>query len=164
MRLPSPVLNQTMDMHKDRSGLRPKARIVLFVEDDMDLRDLYSLALRDAGLFVAEVTSAVEAVEMAPRLRPDLVVLDRHLSDGDGWEVARTLKASSLTKDAQIIGFTGSRGRGDVEGALVAGCDAFLEKPCTPEQLVRFSLGLLGLPLPEDEVRSTPQLVLKRPA
>jgi CheY-like chemotaxis protein len=59
-------------------------------------------------------------------------------------------RSSADTKDAQILGFTASRGRGDVEGALVAGCDAFLEKPCTPVQLVRFALGLLGLPLPED--------------
>lgn len=151
-------------MDKDGSGFRAKARIILFVEDDTDLRDFYSLALRDAGLFVAEVTSGLEAIEMAPRLRPDLVVLDRHLPDGDGWEVARALKASALTKDAQIIGFTASRGRGDVEGALVAGCDAFLEKPCTPEQLVRFSLGLLGLPLPEDAVHSSPHLIVKKQA
>jgi two-component system cell cycle response regulator DivK len=138
-------------MHSDGSGFRPKARIVLFVEDNADLRELFSLALRDAGLFVAEMTSVVEAVEMAPRLRPDLVILDRYLADGDGWDVARAIKASPDTKHAQIIGFTASRGRGDVEGALVAGCDAFVEKPCKPEQLVRFALGLLGLPLPEDE-------------
>lgn len=143
-------------MQSDGSGFRPKARIVLFVEDNADLRELYSLALRDAGLFVAEVTSVMEAVEMAPRLRPDLVVLDRYLVDGDGWEVARSIKAKAETKHAQILGFTASRGRGDVEGALVAGCDAFVEKPCTPEQLVRFSLGLLGLPLPEDVLLAKP--------
>lgn len=142
-------------MHSDGSGFRPKARIVLFVEDQADIREVYSLALRDAGHFVAEVTSVMEAIEMASRLRPDLVVLDRHLVDGDGWDVARAIKSSADTKHAQILGFTASRGRGDVERALVAGCDAFLEKPCTPEQLVRFSLGLLGLPLPEDEVVST---------
>lgn len=144
----------------DGSGFRPKARVVLFVEDHADLRELFSLALRDAGLFVAEVTSVVEAIEMAPRLRPDLVVLDRHLTDGDGWDVARAIKSGPNTKNTQVLGFTASRGRGDVEGALVAGCDAFLEKPCTPEQLVRLSLGLLGLPLPEEEseARSTPTL------
>src|SRR5688500_2660885 len=116
-------------MHSDGSGFRPKARIVLFVEDHAELRELYSLALRDAGLFVAEVTCVMEAVEMAPRLRPDLVILDRYLVDGDGWDVARALKASAETKEAQVLGFSASRGRGDVEGALVAGCDAFIEKP-----------------------------------
>jgi two-component system, cell cycle response regulator DivK len=139
-------------MDKDGSGCRAKARIVLFVEDHVDLRELHAFALRDAGLFVAEVTSVAEAMEMAQRLRPDLVILDRYLADGDGWDVARAIKGSPQTKHAQILGFTASRGRADVEGALVAGCDAFVEKPCMPEQLVRFSLGMLGLPLPEDSV------------
>lgn len=149
-------------MHSDGSGFRPKSRVVLFVEDHADLRELYSLALRDAGLFVAEVTSVIEATEMAPRLRPDLVILDRYLVDGDGWDVARSIKSCADTKHAQVLGFTASRGRGDVEGALVAGCDAFVEKPCTPEMLVRFSLGLLGLPLPEDVPLSSPSLVKKQ--
>jgi two-component system cell cycle response regulator DivK len=140
--------------------------VVLFVEDNAEFRELYSLALRDAGLFVAEVTSVMEAVEMAPRLRPDLVILDRYLTDGDGWDVARAIKSAADTKEAQIIGFTASRGRGDVEGALVAGCDAFLEKPCKPEQLVRFALGILGLPLPEesDEAATSSFLPVKKPA
>jgi two-component system, cell cycle response regulator DivK len=146
-------------MHSDGSGYRPKARVVLFVEDHADLRDLHSFALREAGLFVAEVSSVSEGIEMAARLRPDLVILDRYLADGDGWDVARAVKASADTKHAQILGFTASRGRGDVEGALVAGCDAFVEKPCMPDQLVRFALGLLGLPLPEEEqALSSPQI------
>lgn len=137
------------------SGLRSKARVVLFVEDNADLREVYALAMRDAGLYVAEVTSVSEALELAPRIRPDLVVLDRGLTDGDGWDVARSLKASTLTRETPILAFTGSKGRGDVEGALVAGCDAFLEKPCTPEQLVRLALGLLELPMPEEGPSTT---------
>jgi CheY-like chemotaxis protein len=133
------------------SGFRTRPRIVLFVEDHADLREPFALALRDAGLFVVEVASFSEAIETAPRLSPDLVVLDRFLADGDGWDVARTLKSCAATKECSILGFTASRGRGDVEGALVAGCDAFLEKPCSPEQLVRIALGLLELPLPEDQ-------------
>ena len=133
------------------SGFRSRARIVLFVEDNADLRDLYALALRDAGLFVAEVSNVSEAVAVGPRLCPDLVVLDRFLADGDGWDVARSMRSNAATQDAVILGFTASRGRGDVEGALVAGCDAFLEKPAAPEQLVRLALALLELPLPEEQ-------------
>lgn len=123
---------------------------MLFVEDDADLRALYAPELREAGLYVTEVASVAEGIAAGHRLCPDLVVLDRFLVDGDGWEVARALKASSRTRIAPILGFSASNGRGDIERALVAGCDAFLEKPCDPEMMVRFSLGLLGLPLPED--------------
>lgn len=142
------------------SGYRTKTRIVLFAEDNADVRELYALAMRNAGLAVVEVTSVAEAMQIAPRLCADLVILDRHLSDGDGWDVARAVKASPITKHASIIGFTASKGRGDVEGALVAGCDAFVEKPCTPEQLVRLALGLLELPLPEDE--DAPSTIIRK--
>lgn len=137
------------------SGSRIKARVVLFVEDDADLRVLYTTPLRETGLYVTEVASVAEGIAAGHRLCPDLVVLNRFLGDGDGWEVARALKASARTRAAPILAFTASNGRGDVERALVAGCDAFLEKPCEPEQLVRFALGLLGLPLPEEESRAS---------
>lgn len=123
-----------------------KATIVLFVEDDPDIRVLYGNALREAGLFVDEVVSVHEAVEVASRLRPDIVVLDRNLPDGDGWDVARDLKANASTKHIPIVGFTAHRTRGDMENALVAGCDMLLAKPCTPDSLVRHVRGLLGMP------------------
>jgi DNA-binding response OmpR family regulator len=133
------------------SGFRTRARIVLFVEDNADLREMYSQALRDGGLYVAQVATVDEAILVASRLLPDVVVLDRGLHDGDGWDVARALKSTVATKDAQILAFTACRGRDDVERALVAGCDAFLEKPCTPDHLVRMALALSDVSNEEEE-------------
>jgi two-component system cell cycle response regulator DivK len=121
--------------------------VVLLVEDSADLRQLYAAALRESGLIVDEVESIREALVRASQLPPDLVLLDRRLPDGDGWTVARSLKANEATRHVPITAFTTHRERADVEGALVAGCDAFLEKGCLPEALVRHVRGMLGLPL-----------------
>src|SRR3954454_20030628 len=131
------------------SGVRTKAHVVLLVEDNADLRDLYGNAMRDAGLLVDEVVTVTEAIQLAERLRPDIVVLDRHLPDGDGWDVARALKASAsdAIRRAPIIAFTSQNEGADVESALVAGCDAFVEKGCAPDSLVRHVRGMLDLPL-----------------
>ncbi|MDB4936118.1 MAG: hypothetical protein JWP87_3090 [Labilithrix sp.] len=129
------------------SGVRSKLHIVLLVEDNADLRELYGNALRHSGLLVDEVVTVSEAIELAERLRPDIVILDRRLPDGDGWDVARALKASELMRDVPIVAFTSHRERADVEGALVAGCDAFVEKGCAPDSLVRHVRGMLDLPL-----------------
>jgi twitching motility two-component system response regulator PilH len=137
------------------SGWRAKARLVLFVEDNLDIRELYAMALRDAGLLVDEVSTLAEAMEVAPALRPDIIVLDRHLPDGDGWDVARLVKADEVTRATPIIGFTSASQRSDVENALVAGCDVFLEKPCSPIALVRHVRGMLGLPLDDDDDRQS---------
>jgi len=139
------------------SGVRAKVHVVLLVEDNADLRELYGNAMRDAGLLVDEVVTVTEAIALAERLRPDVVVLDRHLPDGDGWDVARALKASASEsmRRVPIIAFTSHNQRADVEGALVAGCDAFVEKGCAPDSLVRHVRGMLGLPLVATDVYPT---------
>jgi CheY-like chemotaxis protein len=129
------------------SGVRTKVHVVLLVEDNADLRVLYGDAMRESGLLVEEVSSVQEAlVALSADRSPSLVVLDRGLPDGDGWDVARALKAKESTREIPIVAFTSHRGRADVEGALVAGCDAFLEKGCAPDALVRHVRGMLGLP------------------
>jgi len=145
------------------SGTRPRAKLVLFIEDSAESRELFGLALREAGLLVDEVVTIEEAVALAPRLAPDIIILDRYLPDGDGWDAARQLKAIPSLQNVPIVGFTSNmRGRADVENALIAGCDIFLEKPCAPVVLVRHVLGLLNLPLPEERERNDTGVRAKR--
>jgi DNA-binding response OmpR family regulator len=129
------------------SGVRSKLHVVLLVEDNLDVRELYAGAMREAGLVVHEVSTVAAAIEVAGDLRPDIVVLDRRLPDGDGWDVARAFKASPSMKLVPIIAFTSHTQRADVEGALVAGCDSFFDKGSSPDALVRHVRGMLGLPL-----------------
>jgi CheY-like chemotaxis protein len=138
---------------RDGSGFRAKTKLVLLVEDDAEIRALYGGALRESGLFVDEVVTVAEALEVAARLCPDAIVLDRNLPDGDGWEVARRLKADEDTRAIPIIAFTSHQQRADVEGALVAGCDAFVAKPCEPRTLVEHVRGMLGLPLSSKNIK-----------
>src|SRR4051812_25551852 len=103
------------------SGVRAKASVVLLVEDKADVSKLYAAALRRSGFVVHEVTTIRTALDLAAMLDPDLVLLDRTLPDGDGWDVARALKANEATRHASIVAFTMHRERADVESALVAG-------------------------------------------
>lgn len=136
------------------SGVRAKLYVVLLVEDHADLRELYGNALRESGFLVDEAVTRTDAIELAERLVPDIVVLDRRLPDGDGWDVARALKAVEATRHVPIIAFTSHKERADVEVALVAGCDVFVEKGCSPIALVRHVRGMLGLSLDTVEVDS----------
>jgi two-component system OmpR family response regulator len=146
------------------SGVRSKVHVVLLVEDNVDLRELYASAMREAGLLVDEVSTVTEAIEVAGELRPDIVVLDRRLPDGDGWDVARALKASQSMNHVPIIAFTSHNQRADVESALVAGCDSFFEKGSTPDALVRHVRGMLGLPLENGDTLSDRTRDRSRPA
>ncbi|MDB4940558.1 MAG: hypothetical protein JWP97_92 [Labilithrix sp.] len=134
-------------MVMDRSGVRSKVVVVVLAEGDALLRRLHRRALFDSGVLVEEAESAEDALALTRKGRASLLVLDRHLPDADGWDVARALKASPDTRDVIVLGLAWHRERSDVDGALVAGCDAFLEKAATPEALVRHVRGLLDLPL-----------------
>src|SRR5205823_6181928 len=121
---------------KNASGVRAKARLVLIVEDDPEIRTLYGGALRAAGLHAEKVTTVDAALDVTSRITPDAIVLDRHLPDGDGWDVARRLKSRDATRHVPIIAFTSHQQRSDVAGAIAAGCDAFVAKPCDPATLI----------------------------
>jgi CheY-like chemotaxis protein len=55
----------------------------------------------------------------------------------DGWEATRRLKADQRTALIPVVALTGHALAGISEGAKKAGCDAFVTKPCLPEDLVR---------------------------
>ena len=123
---------------------------MVLAEGDPDLRALHGNALRASGLVVEEASNAREAMLIAQAGRAALIVLDRHLPDGDGWNVARALKSGVDSKGITVVGLAWHRERADVESALIAGCDAFLEKSCTPDALVRYVRGMLDLPLDDE--------------
>jgi two-component system cell cycle response regulator DivK len=129
------------------SGVRTRLHVVLVVEDNADLRALYGHALRASGLAVVDVGSGREALARAEELGPDLILLDRQSPLDEGWAIARALKANPATCHVPIVAVATHHARGDVERALIAGCDAFLEKGSSADALVRYVRGMLGLPL-----------------
>jgi len=124
----------------------------MFVERRPAMRACYAAALRESGFLVDEIASLGEALELAPRIRPDAIILSRELRGGDGWDVARKLKAADATRDTQIVAFSSYTERADMERALVAGCDSFVETPCDPRMLVRHVRALLDMDLGDEEL------------
>lgn len=110
-------------------------RVVLLVEDNVDAQDVYSKTLRHAGFDVVQARSLEEAHAAAARVRPDVVVLDCRLPDGDGLELARGWRTHETMAKVPVIVLTAFSARQDMEAALLAGADAFLVKPCPGHML-----------------------------
>jgi two-component system, cell cycle response regulator DivK len=110
--------------------------LVLVVEDYQDAREMYAAYLQFSGFTVAEATNGYEAVEKAVELMPDIVLMDLALPRMDGWEATRRLKGDARTRHIPIVALTGHALAGHAEGARLAGCDAFVTKPCLPDALV----------------------------
>lgn len=110
--------------------------LVLLVDDFEDARIIYGVYLRYHGLGVAEASNGADAIEIARRLRPDVVLMDLSMPLVDGWEATRELKGDATTSHIPIVALTGHALKGFEEGARRAGCDAVITKPCTPADLL----------------------------
>ena len=116
---------------------------VLVVDDEATIRDLLSGSLRFAGFEVVMAANGAEALRAAARSRPDLILLDVMMPDGDGFEVARRLCADP--GGIPVVFLTARDEVADRVAGLNLGADDYVTKP--------FSL---------DEVLARVQAVLKR--
>ena len=107
---------------------------ILTVEDDAIVRADLRLVLEEAGFEVcADARDGEEAVELARRHRPDLVLMDLGLPRADGVEAIRRIRGN---RDVPVVALTG-HGSGDfVESALEAGASAHVLKPFRRATLV----------------------------
>jgi two-component system, cell cycle response regulator DivK len=110
---------------------------VLLVDDYPDAREMYTEYLTFSGFDVVEASNGAEALQRAIETAPDIILMDLSLPVMDGWEATRRLKADQKTAAIPVVALTGHALAGISEGAKRAGCDAFVTKPCLPEDLVR---------------------------
>jgi len=122
--------------------------LVLVVDDFQDNREMYAEYLAYCGFRVIEAKNGKEAIEQAFAQSPNVIIMDLSLPVMDGWEATRRLKADGRTRSIPVIALTGHALSGHSKGALDAGCDAFVAKPCLPDQLVLEIKRMLGTSAP----------------
>ena len=105
---------------------------LLVIEDDDDARLVLRLALEDEGYQVAEARDGRSGLTAFEREEPDLVLLDLRLPDIQGFEVCRTMRASSIVP---IIMVTGNTDTSDLIVGLESGADDYVTKPVNPKEL-----------------------------
>ena len=118
-----------------RDAARDRA-LVLLVEDQPDLRQLYAQQLTLSGFDVIEASNGVEAVAHTASHVPDVVLMDLSLPVMDGWEATRQLKSDDRTAHIPVVALTAHDGSGELQRATRAGCDWFVPKPCPPDALI----------------------------
>ena len=125
---------------------KPDRPRVLLVDDYPDAREMYTEYLEYSGYEVIGAGNGLEALQRAVDASPDIILMDLSLPVMDGWEATRRLKADKRTASIPVVALTGHALAGISEGAKKAGCDAFVTKPCLPEDLVREIKKILDAP------------------
>jgi len=109
---------------------------ILVVEDQEDNRRILRDLLTNAGYEIIEAEDGKEALAVAARERPDLILMDIQLPLLDGYEVTRRIKADPALRAIPIIAITSYALSGDETKARAAGCDAYVTKPYSPRALL----------------------------
>ena len=119
----------------NRNMERPKP-LVLLVEDQLELRQMYAQQLELSGFDVIEAGNGVDALTRTATHSPDVVLMDLSLPVLDGWEATRRLKTDSRTAHIPVVALTAHDESGELQRATNAGCDWFVPKPCPPDALI----------------------------
>ena len=106
----------------------PRKR-VLVVDDEKDLVELIAYNLKRHGYEVLTADNGLDALDVARKQLPDLIVLDLMLPGIDGTEVARRLKADAKTARVPIVMLTARGEETDVVVGLTLGADDYVSKP-----------------------------------
>ncbi len=105
---------------------------ILLVDDDLDMLDITSYALRREGFNVIVATNGLEAIQRWTEDQPNVVVLDAKLPRMTGFEVCRRIRQTSTTP---IIMLTALHDEEHIVSAFRMGADDYVTKPFSPRQL-----------------------------
>ncbi len=120
-----------------RVGADParQGRRIVVIDDNRDAADMLHMALEMLGHDVSCAYDGTSGLEMAGRLRPEVVVLDIGLPDMDGYAVARAMRLQDWGKDVVLIAATGWGQQDDRDKAAAAGFNHHMVKPLNFDEL-----------------------------
>lgn len=110
---------------------------ILIAEDERDIRDLVAFTLRFAGHEVYTATNGEEAVEMAPKVNPDLILMDVRMPRMTGYEACKAMKADPEMKDIPVVFLSAKGQENEIQQGLEVGAEEYLLKPFAPDQLTK---------------------------
>jgi len=136
VRLPLPPERSTpREPVQPADGAARVGRRVLVADDNRDSAESMMMMLNLMGDEVATAHDGVEAVEVAERFRPDVVLMDLGMPRLNGFEATRRIRAQPWGRKMKIIALTGFGGEADRLRSMEAGCDGHLVKPLSLSEL-----------------------------
>jgi two-component system cell cycle response regulator DivK len=106
-----------------------ETRTVLVVDDSDDIRELIRLMLQMKGCLVVEATNGENAVEVAGRVYPNLILMDLSMPVLDGYEATRQIKAQPALSGIPVVAVSAFCDLQNREKAIAAGCVECINKP-----------------------------------
>lgn len=110
---------------------------ILIAEDERDIRELIQFTLSFAGHQVTTAANGAEAVDLAPKVKPDLIMMDVRMPKMTGYEACKQIKLNDDLKHIPVV-FLSAKGQDEeIQSGIDAGAVAYITKPFAPDELQR---------------------------
>lgn len=109
---------------------------IYVVEDDTDIREIETIALKNSGHMVYDFENGKAFFKKLEEKRPDLAILDIMLPDMDGYEILKKLRTNPSTKKIPVIMVTAKTTEIDMIKGLDMGADDYIKKPFSVMELI----------------------------
>lgn len=123
--------------------------LVLVVEDDVAIIELFRLLLEQEGYRVEAAQDGLEALDMLKNSPPDLVILDLRLPKLEGLDVLREMRSDTILKSVPVVIVSVDDSPQAMLRGWQLGVDGYFVKPFDPEELLRLIRHILSLPCSE---------------
>lgn len=120
------------------------AKTVLVVEDNELNMKLFHDLLEAHGYEIVETRNGFEAIDLARKHRPDLILMDIQLPEVSGLDVTKWIKEDEELQAIPIIAVTAFAMKGDEERIRQGGCEAYLSKPISIAKFIETVKAYLG--------------------
>ncbi|PIS47182.1 MAG: two-component system response regulator [Elusimicrobia bacterium CG08_land_8_20_14_0_20_51_18] len=116
---------------------------ILLADDDAVMLDLVSSMLKNEGYEVLEAENGKEAVELASRMLPSLIMLDMHMPEKNGLETLKEMKKNKLLRNVPVVMLTVEGSPSEIELCMVNGANTYITKPAKKEEIIKVVKDLL---------------------
>ena len=129
-------------------------KTVMIVEDNELNMKLFRDLLEAHGYRTIGTRNGIEALDLARKHRPDLILMDIQLPEVSGLEVTKWLKEDPELQAIPVVAVTAFAMRGDEERIREGGCQAYLSKPISVSKFIETIRRFLGVGMSMPAVRS----------
>jgi two-component system cell cycle response regulator DivK len=120
------------------------AKTILIVEDNELNMKLFRDLLEAQGYDILQTRDGMQALDLARKERPDLIVMDIQLPQVSGLEVTKWIKADDNLKHIPVVAVTAFAMKGDEEKIREGGCEAYVAKPISVKDFLSTIERFLG--------------------
>ena len=139
-----PALKTPKQESPQKTSIEAKGKTILIIDDDQEFLQGLRVRLTSCGFDVHLALDAILAIQLALKIRPDLILLDIGLPGGDGYLTMTRLQSHLHLAHVPIIIMTAGDASIHEDRALKAGADAFFQKPIDNQQLLAAIYRALG--------------------